>query len=154
MPLDVSPDGQWILFYRSAHPDPDPHTGGALWVVRIDGSKPHAVSTGAHPADWARWSPDGREIVFATERLSSDGTIWVAAMDGSGLRRVFVDPAGGFPITPTWSCDGSQILFALDPTDDEFKHADNAFQVIGADGSHPEPVKGTTGFSRWPEWWR
>lgn len=152
VPLDYSPDGQWVLFYRSAHPDPDPHTDGALWVVRIDGSDAHAVSGDAHPADWARWSPDGREILFASERLSPEGAIWANSIDGLSLRKVFVDAAGRFPITPTWSPDGSHVLFALDPTNDEFTHPPNSFVVIGADGSGAEEVAGTTGFSRWPEW--
>jgi Tol biopolymer transport system component len=154
VPLDYSPDGQWILFYRSAHPDPDPHTGGVLWVVRIDGTDAHLISGDAHPADWARWSPDGREILFASERLSSEGAIWAISFDTLERRKVFADPAGGFPITPTWARDGSRILFAVDPTNDEFTHPPNSFVVIAADGSGAEAVAGTTGFSRWPEWWQ
>jgi WD40-like Beta Propeller Repeat len=154
VPLDYSPDGKWLVFYRSAHPDPDPHIGGTLWTVRIDGTGARQINGTAKPADWARWSPDGRRIVFANERLSPSGALWTVAPDGSDLRQVYTDPTGGFPISPCWSPDGSRILFALDPTNDEFKHADNFFVAIDADGTHGERVAGTTGFSRWPEWWR
>jgi Tol biopolymer transport system component len=103
VPLDYSPDGRKLLFYRSAHPDPDPHTDGSLWVVGVDGKSARQINGTAHPADWARWSPDGRKILFATERLAASGAIWTVWPDGSDLRQLFTDTAGGFPITPTWS---------------------------------------------------
>jgi Tol biopolymer transport system component len=56
-------------------------------------------------------------------------------------------------ISPTWSPDGSQILFALDPTNEEFTHPDNTFDVIHADGTDLQQVIGTPDFKRWPEWW-
>lgn len=37
IPLDYSPDGSQLVFYRSVHVDPDPHVGGSLWVVGVDG---------------------------------------------------------------------------------------------------------------------
>lgn len=154
VPLDFSPDGRWLLFYRSAHPDPDPHVGGSLWTVRVDGTNARPINGTAHPADWARWSPDGQKILFATERTAPSGALWTVSPDGSNLVRLFVDPGGGFPVSPTWSPDGSQILFALDPTNDEFQHVDNTFVVISADGAHLQRVLGTTGFNRWPEWWK
>jgi Tol biopolymer transport system component len=154
VPLDYSPDGKRLLFYRTAHPDPDPHIGGSLWTIRIDGTDARQINGTAHPADWARWSPDGQRILFANERLSASGALWTVAPDGSDLRQVFTDPSGGFPISPCWSPDGSRILFALDPINDEFEHRDNVFVVIDADGTHAERVAGTSGFSRWPEWWK
>ena len=154
VPLDYSPDGQWLLIYRSAQPDPDPHIGGSLWTVRVDGTDARQINGSAHPADWARWSPDGRKILFATERMAAVGAVWTVSPDGSDLRQLFTDPGGGFPITPTWSPDGSQILFALDPINDEFQHPDNGFEVINADGSDAARVAGTSGFSRQPEWLR
>lgn len=154
VPLDYSPDGEWLVFYRSAHPDPDPHVGGSLWTVRVHGTDAAQISGTAHPADSARWSPDGQKILFATERLAPQGALWTVSPDGSDLVQLFVDPAGGFPITPTWSPDGSQILFALDPTNDEFQHPPNTFAVINADGTGFSLVAGTTGFNRWPDWWK
>ena len=153
VPLDYAPDGQSIVFYRSAHPDPDPHTGGSLWTVSVNGGEPKEISGASHPADWARWSPDGGRIVFATERLASSGSVWTVSPDGSNLASVFTDPDGGFPITPTWSPNGSEILFALDPTNDEFAHVPNMFALIRSDGTQLRRVVGTTGFNRWPEWW-
>ena len=154
VPLDYSPDGEWIVFYRAAHPDPDPHVDGALWTVRVDGTDATQISGNAHPADSARWSPDGQKILFATERLAPEGALWTVSPDGSDLVQLFVDPAGQFPIAPTWSPDGSQILFALDPTNDQFQHPPNTFAVINADGTGLRLVAGSTGFKVPADWWK
>ena len=71
VPLDYSPDGKWLLFYRTAHPDPDPHIGGSLWTMRIDGTDARQINGTAHPADWARWSPDGRRGPLFADRGTS-----------------------------------------------------------------------------------
>ncbi|MDP9302403.1 MAG: hypothetical protein M3P43_16160 [Actinomycetota bacterium] len=128
--------------------------GGSLWVVGVDGKGARRISGLAHPADWARWSPDGRKILFATQRTAPLGVIWTVSPDGSDLVKLFVDPTGRFPITPTWSPDGSLILFALDPTNDEFTHPNNSLDVINADGTHLQQVIGAADFKRWPEWWK
>jgi hypothetical protein len=154
-PLAYSPDRAMILFYRSAHPDPDPHTDGSLWVARADGKDAHQISGSAHPADWASWSPDGRRILFANERLSPAGAVWTVRPDGSELTRVFEGSTTTFPLSPTWSPDGTQILFAMDADNDEFEHRPNFFVVMPADGSaDPVKVRGTApgSFSRWPTW--
>jgi Tol biopolymer transport system component len=153
VPLDYSPDGRRLVFYRSAHGDPDPHVGGSLWTIGVDGSDGQRVNGSAHPADWARWSPDGQTILFATERTAAKGALWTVTPTGSHLTRIF-DGSRGFPITPTWSPDGSQILFALDPTNDEFTHPDNALVVVQSDGSQLRQVISSQDCKRWPEWWQ
>jgi Tol biopolymer transport system component len=43
MPLDYSPDGQKLVFYRAVRAEPDfpIDTGGSLCVVNVDGSDAH-----------------------------------------------------------------------------------------------------------------
>ena len=154
-PLDYSPDGRRLVFYRSAHPDPDPHTDGSLWVVDVDGSGLHRITTSASPpADAARWSPDGKRIVFADERTAAKGAVWTVAPDGSHLTKVFSDPKGRFPLGPLWSPDGTHILVALDPTSDAFKHPDNGLYTITAAGTQLRLVVGTKDFKAPSDWWQ
>jgi Tol biopolymer transport system component len=155
IPLDYSPDGKWLVLYRSVGVDPDPSVGGSLWVVRTNGSGQHRIAgAAARPDPWARWSKTGDRILFANERLAPSGAIWTVRPDGSNLHRVFADKKGRFPIHPVWSPDGKNILFALDPTNDQFTHPTNALWQTRADGSHPQLVLGGANFNRQIEGWR
>jgi len=157
IPLDYSPDGKQLVFYRAVAAEPvfPIDIGGSLWVVNVDGSDPHQVTTRATaPFDWARWSPDGTRILFGAERLQPKGTLWTVGPAGSGLTKLFEDPKGGYPVQPTWSPDGSQIMFALDPVADKFTHPANGLYVIDADGTRLRLVIGSSDFKSEPEWWQ
>ena len=155
IPLDYSPDGTRLVVYRSVGVDPDPYVGGSLWVVNVDGSGLHEIAgASVRPAAWARWSRNGRTILFANERTAPSGAIWTVRPDGTNLAKVFADRRGRFPIQPVWSPDGSKILFALDPTNDQFTHPFNGLYLIRADGSHLQLLIGGNSFKSQPEWWR
>jgi Tol biopolymer transport system component len=153
MPLDYSPDGTQLVFHRAAHVEPS-DLGGSLWVVNVDGSDAHQLDTGDVRPWWEpRWSPDGSRILFTTERLQPTGPLWTIKPDGTGLRKVFEDPAGGFVIHPAWSPDGQQIMFSLHPINDAFVHVSNAIYAINADGGGLTLVVGGPGFKYVSDWW-
>ncbi|GAA1976963.1 hypothetical protein GCM10009777_07470 [Microbacterium pumilum] len=152
VPLDYSPDGTELLFFRGM-PEPDWDLGGSLWIVATDGTDLRPVETGnIAPSWWARWSPDGEKILFAAERNQPVGGIWTVGADGSGLTQIYIPPDGTFPITPEWSPDGSQIVFALDPDSNQFAHPDNSVIVINSDGTEPTTLMPTSAFKRNFDW--
>lgn len=151
-PLDYSPDGRQLLFFRATHPDPD-YTDGSLWVVDVDGTGARQITSTATPPNvWARWSPDGTRILFAAERLADAGPLWTIAPDGSDLETVYQDKDGGFAIAPDWSPDGTKIVLALDPHNDEYAHPPNKVYVINADGTNLQLVNDSNDFKRALEW--
>ena len=153
-PLDYSPDGKMLVFYRAIRAEPDfpIDIGGSLWVVNVDGTGARQLDT-PPPNWWARWAPDGTSILFVSERNQSTGAVWTIQPDGSGLTRVFEDPSGRFPIDPVWSPDGRQIMFMLDPISDRFDHPKNAIYVMRSDGTSLTKLIDTPDFKSSPEWW-
>jgi WD40 repeat protein len=147
---NFSPDGKRLVLWR--YPK-DGSPRGSLWLVNTDGTglrrlTPPEVKVEGY---WGfQWSPDGTRILFA----DTGGVIWTIAPDGSRLTRVFKDGKGRYAITPTWSPDGSLIVFALDPTPDPFQHPANGLYVIRSDGSGLTEVLGGNDFKREPVWVR
>jgi Tol biopolymer transport system component len=107
-----SPDGRMISFAR--------FVGGAtqLFVADADGGEVRTLGlAGTQPA----WSPDGRRLAFvsyadrngrtcAGGSCAPNGEIYVAAADGSELRRVTRSKADD--AHPTWSPDGRFLAFS------------------------------------------
>jgi Tol biopolymer transport system component len=117
-----SHDGKKVAFYAFAltHPSRNP----AIWLMDPDGTNlkqltEHAVSP--------TWSPDDRQIAFASNRV---GKFQIYAMnsDGSNVRRLTNDK--GEDSSPAWAPDGAAIVFV---SDREGEHP--ALFLMGADGS-------------------
>jgi TolB protein len=85
-----SPDGRKILFLRSGWRD-SAEVEGDVYVMNADGSGQRNLtrsvtrpySTERAPA----WSPDGRKIIFVSNR-DRNSEIYVMNADGSGLRKL------------------------------------------------------------------
>jgi Tol biopolymer transport system component len=83
---EISPDGKSIVFMRwTPSSDQD-----QIWLMDRDGSQLHQLipGTGWDPT----WSPDGSQVLFASDR---DGSIQLyrVSLDGSGLQRISSLPA-------------------------------------------------------------
>jgi len=117
-----SHDGKKVAFYAFAltHPSRNP----AIWVMDPDGANlkqltEHAVSP--------TWSPDDRQIAFASDRVGKF-QIYVMNSDGSNVRRLTNDK--GEDSSPAWAPDGAAIVFV---SDREGEHP--ALFLMGANGS-------------------
>ncbi len=88
-------------------------------------------------------SPDGKSIVFMRWTVASDqDQIWVMDRDGGNPRRVF----DGTGWDPTWSPDGSQILFASD------RDGPVQLYIGNVDGSHVHQVSNLPGIRGRSDW--
>ncbi len=94
-------------------------------IEYADGSGQRSLTRNRSSAGSA-WSPDGRKIVFVSDR-DGNGEIYVMNADGSEQRRLTRDP--GNDSSPAWSPDGQMIAFERDlPSGGEL-------HVMNADGS-------------------
>jgi Tol biopolymer transport system component len=102
----------------------------SLFVVRPDGSGPTEITR--EPVrglgDYS-FSPDGRQVIFVSES-ASQGTMHIAAVDGSGTRTLDVGIAASEPaFRPP---DGRQIAFTGSPTGET---RTTGLYVVDADGT-------------------
>jgi Tol biopolymer transport system component len=75
-----SPDGSRMA-YLSRESSPQ------LYVVDVEGGAPVNVSGGAVSPSPVRWSPDGRQLLFASGRKRQNGVYWISP-DGPVLERI------------------------------------------------------------------
>src|SRR5215204_4528440 len=79
-----------------------------------------------------QYSPDGKKVVFASDRSGSD-ELWVCEADGSNPTQLtFLN--GGAVGSPRWSPDSRQLVFDARPNG----NAD--IYVLSAEGGKPRPI--------------
>ncbi len=98
--LSVSPKGNAVIFDMLGHIYRLPINGGAAQSL----TQASGIAVNAHP----RFSPDGKRIVFASDRGGQDN-LWVMNEDGSNARILYSDPMMRFT-DPAWSPDGKTIV--------------------------------------------
>ncbi len=97
MNLDVSPDGRTIAFDLL----------GDVYTVPIAGGRATRISAGMPYETQPRFSPDGRQIAFTSDRGGGEN-IWLMNTDGSN-RRPLTKETFTLLNNPTWSADGKYI---------------------------------------------
>ncbi len=102
-------------------------TGGTqqIWVVRLDGKNPHALTQGPEDID-PTYSPDGLLIAFASSR-TGQRQLYVMERDGSEVRQITNLPDMGG--RSSWSPGGRQLTFYAGPI------GDRNIYVINVDGT-------------------
>ena len=98
MSLDVSPDGQTIVFDML----------GDIYVMPVTGGEARAIASGVAWDMQPKWSPDGRHIAFTSDRAGGDN-IWIMEADGSNPTQVSKE---SFRLVnqPEWSPDGEFLV--------------------------------------------
>ncbi len=106
-----SPDGKKLLFIKGNRDK----NQAKIWVCDADGGNPTQLSMGAgefNDID-ARWSVDGKKIVFASNRGTIKGKknydIWVMGADGDGLTQLTTN--GSCDDKPVFAPDGKTVFF-------------------------------------------
>lgn len=98
MSVDVSPDGQTIVFDLL----------GDLYTLPIGGGTATRLTSGPAYDFQPRFSPDGRQIVFTSDRGGTDN-VWVMNADGTQPRPI-TSEKDHVMNCPRWSPDGQTIV--------------------------------------------
>lgn len=98
MNVDVSPDGKTLVFDLL----------GDLYVMPVAGGTPTRIAAGMALDHQARFSPDGKRIVFTSDRSGAEN-IWIMNADGSNPRQITFE--NFFLVSgASWSRDGNSVV--------------------------------------------
>jgi Tol biopolymer transport system component len=111
--LDVSPDGQTIIFELL----------GDLYQLPIHGGEARCIVCGLPFDSQPTYSPNGKMIAFISDRSGNDN-LWIAQADGSHPRPLSTLTDNSVFISPAWSSDGKSVYVS------RFNPDINAFQLF------------------------
>jgi dipeptidyl aminopeptidase/acylaminoacyl peptidase len=100
-----SPDGSRIAFVsdRSGHEYDDSHNKD-VWVISADGGAPTKISDHAFDDDLPRWSPDGKQILFAGRTMRRQfPKLYLAPSMGGLASKLIVDDLDLIPANLHWA---------------------------------------------------
>ncbi|HEY1005958.1 MAG TPA: hypothetical protein VGD92_02215, partial [Sphingobacteriaceae bacterium] len=100
MSLDVSPDGKSVIFAAL----------GDLYMIPITGGKAEPVTTGMAYDSQPRFSPDGKTIVFISDRDGNDN-IWTMNLATKKTRQVSKGKVD-YIEAAEWTPDGEYLIAA------------------------------------------
>jgi Tol biopolymer transport system component len=98
MSLDVSPDGQTIVFDLL----------GDLYTLPIEGGKATRITKGLAYDAQPRFSPDGETIAFVSDRSGGDN-VWTLRMDFTDTTQISRGNNSLY-VSPEWMPDGEHIV--------------------------------------------
>ena len=96
--LDVSPDGRTLVFELL----------GDLYLLPLSGGEAQRITSGPAFDSQPRYSPDGKRIVFLSDRSGSEN-IWICDADGSHPRALTKGDKNLYA-SPEWTPDGDYIV--------------------------------------------
>ncbi len=105
----ISPDGKHVAYVITSVDLPGNKSSSAIWLAPTEGGGPRQVTNAPDKKDrHPRWSPDGKQILFESNRSGSN-QLWVISPSGGEAQRL-TDVATGAG-TGIWSPDGKHIAF-------------------------------------------
>jgi dipeptidyl aminopeptidase/acylaminoacyl peptidase len=145
---DWSPDGQWFVTCTDRHP-PFGH-GYQLYLMKTDGTQERRLTKGGLNV-YARFSPDGKKILFLRQTAKEGNSIWTMDIDGKNAREIVKEVDLASPDGAFWSPDGKHlavILFDWE-LDEKGKKVSRAgsdaanfrIEIMDADGTNRRPLK-------------
>jgi Tol biopolymer transport system component len=133
MSLDLSPDGQTIVFELL----------GDLYTLPVAGGAATRITSGQAYDMQPRFSPDGSRIVFVSDRTGSEN-LWIADADGENAEALTEDERESY-MSPVWADD--DYVIANKGTQLWMYHVDggNGVQITGLEDGAPAHIGAALG---------
>jgi Tol biopolymer transport system component len=131
---DFSPNGSQMCYYGDGT-----KSGYGIYIMKADGSDPTRLTDNRAGTECA-WSPDGKKIAYTyhpdknpdRRKGAWPDEVYVMNADGSGKTNLTRNPEQD--LNPSWSPDGTKVIFASD------RDGDFDIYTMDADGSNVAQV--------------
>lgn len=133
----ISPDGSRIVYQRNFADVMTDRRYSNLWIINFDGTGGRPLTTGKFSDTDARWSGDGKELLFVTDRDGSP-QIWRMWLDSGQMAQV--THMNSVPANVNWSPDGKWISFVAHVAEPPRKIVDVPAAPEGAKWADPPKV--------------
>jgi Tol biopolymer transport system component len=131
MSLDLSPDGRTIVFDLL----------GDLYTIPITGGAAKRITSGSGFDGQPRFAPDGKSIVFVSDRSGSEN-LWLVNPDGTRVRALTRGPNQAF-ISPDFTPDGQYVV--VSKSGDLWLYSVGGGNGLRMTGTTPPPAGGGGG---------
>jgi Tol biopolymer transport system component len=137
----VSEEGQIAFMRATSFEGTDIESD--IYSINVDGTRERRLTDSPGLDGFPSWSPDGRRLVFATDRAGGGNwEIYVMGSDGTHQRRLTNTPEED-EAAPDWSPGGEKIAYVTDIASE-----DPSIHVMNADGSGRRHLAS----GNWPSW--
>jgi TolB protein len=142
---DWSADGAWLVTSSSRNAK----IGWELYVVRPDGRDVRQITEGGNPF-YARFSPDGRRVLYSDGTSEQRRGVWVVDRDGTGRRKVWAAPDE--VVSPCWSPDGTRIAIGIRDLNRQGVRPQGRIEIMDLEGGHRVSLGLPDGQPDMPDW--
>jgi dipeptidyl aminopeptidase/acylaminoacyl peptidase len=129
----ISPEGEWAAFEVKTQDLEEDEAETRLWMVATAGGDPIPLTRKGSSAGSARWSPDGRQLAFLSDRPGPDtkagrkkdkekSQVWVLDRRGGEARRL-TDVEQGIEAFE-WAPDSHRLVLVIRDRKPEWNQAD------------------------------
>lgn len=103
----ISPDGKWIVYTVSVPDLEEDKYNSDIWLIPVSGGKSRQLTAGAGSDHSPRWSPDGKQIAFISDR-DETANLYLIHVNGGEAKKLTASETNLY--SPVWVKDGKHIV--------------------------------------------